>query len=370
MWRLSLLGFLLSASTVLSAEVVVSLQIGALVPDFELPGADGKTHRLADFEKAKVLVIIFNCNHCPTAQAYEERIKDLDRDYKQRGVALVVISPNDAQAVRLDELGYTDVGDSLEDMKIRAKDAGFEFPYLYDGETQAVSRAFGAKVTPHVFVFDQQRKLCYNGRIDDSDIKEITSHDARNAIDAILEGREVAVKETRVFGCSTKWADKRSAAAESLAKWDAEPVELNTIDQTGLEKLAKNDSEKYRLINVWATWCGPCVHELPELVEIHRMYRKRHFECITISMDEVDQKEAAHKALKVAHASTTNYLSTIDKRDTFATSLDPQWSGPLPYTILVAPGGEVVYRVEGPFEPLELKREIVKHIGRTYASKK
>ena len=106
--------------------------------------------------------------HCPTAQAYEGRIKRLAADYKDKKVALVVISPNDPQALRLDELGFSDLGDSLEDMKIRAKDHGFSFPYLYDGETQKVSRAYGPVATPHVFVFDRQRKLRFAGRIDNS----------------------------------------------------------------------------------------------------------------------------------------------------------------------------------------------------------
>ena len=104
------------------------LELGAAAPDFALPGVDGKTYRLADFAAAKVLVCVFTCNHCPTAQAYEERLVQMHADFKDRGVAMVAISPNDPLAVRLDELGYTDVNDSLEDMKIRARDRGFAFP--------------------------------------------------------------------------------------------------------------------------------------------------------------------------------------------------------------------------------------------------
>ena len=99
-----------------------TLAIGSTAPDFRLPGVDGKTHSLADFGQAKVLVVIFTCNHCPTAQAYEGRIARLDADYRDKGVAVVAISPNNPAAVRLDELGYTDLGDSFEEMKIRAKD--------------------------------------------------------------------------------------------------------------------------------------------------------------------------------------------------------------------------------------------------------
>ena len=131
-----------------------TLPIGAAAPDFRLPGVDGKTYSLKDFADAKVLVVVFTCNHCPTAQAYEGRIARLHADYKDKGVAVVAISPNDPAAVRLDELGYTDLGDSFEDMKIRAKDHKFAYPYLYDGETQATSKAYGVLATPHVFVFD------------------------------------------------------------------------------------------------------------------------------------------------------------------------------------------------------------------------
>src|SRR2546430_6810665 len=140
------------------------LKIGEKAPDFNLPGVDGKNYTLKDFADAKILVIIFTCNHCPTAQAYEQRIIKLNEDYKDKGVALVAISPNDPQAVRLDELGYTDLSDSFEEMKIRAKERGYKFPYLYDGETQATAKAYGVVATPHVYIFDQERMLRYVGR--------------------------------------------------------------------------------------------------------------------------------------------------------------------------------------------------------------
>ncbi|MBW3598472.1 MAG: thioredoxin family protein, partial [Planctomycetes bacterium] len=246
---------MLGSAAPCAAREVTPLEIGASAPDFALPGADGKTHRLADFADAKILMIIFTCNHCPTAQAYEERIIQLHNDYQDRGVAVAAISPNDPQAVRLDELGYTDLSDSLEEMKVRARDRGFEFPYLYDGETQETSAAYGALATPHVFIFDRQRKLRYTGRIDDSDVKTVQSRDARNALDALLAGKPVPVAKTRVFGCSTKWSDKREDARRSIEKWNAEPVELKLIGAKELHEAVRGKSENYRLVNVWATWC-------------------------------------------------------------------------------------------------------------------
>jgi peroxiredoxin len=346
-----------------------TLAIGAEAPDFKLPGVDGKDYSLKSLADARLLLVVFTCNHCPTAQAYEKRITDLHADYKGKGVALVAISPNDPKAVRLDELGYTDLSDSFEEMKIRAKDQKFAFPYLYDGDKQETAKAYGVLATPQVYLFDQQRKLRYVGRIDDSDVKTVTSHDTRNALDALLAGKPVPVETTRVFGCSTKWADKQADAAKSLEKWDMEPVKLEPLDEAGLTKLVKNEGKKLLLINVWATYCGPCVTELPEFVTMNRMYRRRNFEMITISLDDPDNKADALKVLKEKKVAATNYIATLPNRDKFADLLDKQWQGPLPHTLLIAPDGKIIYRKTGAIEPLDVRRAVVEFLGRTYASK-
>ena len=361
------LGLPLAAKRALAdPDGLKTLEIGARAPDFKLLGVDDKTYSLSDFDSAKVLVIVFTCNHCPTAQAYEARIAKLHDDYKSKGVAVVAISPNDPAAVRLDELGYTDVGDSFLDMKTRARERKFAFPYLYDGETQATALAYGVLATPHIYVFDADRKLRYVGRFDDSEVKTVKSHDTINAVEALLAGKSVPVEKTRVFGCSTKWAEKRKDAEASLAKWDAEPVALESIDVAGAAKLAKNDTDRLTLVNLWATWCGPCVAELPEFVTMNRMYRGRNFELVTISMDDPAKRDDALKVLKDNHVSSANYILHSDDKDKFAEALDKDWPGPLPYTILVAPGGKVIYRKVGAADPLEVKRAVVGVIGRTY----
>src|SRR5262249_42991073 len=359
---------LLAPAAVVAAEPteVRTLSIGASAPDFKLPGVDGRAYSLHDFAPTRILAVVFTCNHCPTAQAYEDRIIQLYADYKDKGVALAAINPNDPRAVRLDELGYTDLGDSFEDMKIRAKDKKFPFPYLNDGETQRTAKAYGVLATPHVFIFDQARTLQYVGRIDDAEVKTVKSHDARNAIEALLAGKPVPVAKTRVFGCSTKWADKREDAKRALAKWDAEPVTLDKLDEAGVAKLAKNDSKKLLLVNVWASWCGPCVTELPEFVTMNRMYRGRDFQLVTISMDDPDKEKAVFDVLRAKHVAATNYILTMKDRDKFAELLDKEWEGPVPYTLLIAPGGKIIYRKAEAIEPLIVRRAIVGHLGRTY----
>ena len=169
-----------------------TLALGSAAPGFCLPGVDAKTHCLKDYAASKVLVVAFICNHCPTSQLYEMRIEQIAEDYKNKGVAVVAIEPNSPNAVLLNEMGYTDVGDSLEEMKIRAGYRHFTFPYLYDGDTQAVSTAYGPTATPHVFIFDADRKLRYEGRVDNNTRQPlVTIRDARNALDALLSGKPV-----------------------------------------------------------------------------------------------------------------------------------------------------------------------------------
>jgi len=349
---------------------VPTLAIGSAAPDFDLPGVDDRRHSLKDFAAAKVLVVVFTANHCPTAQAYEERIQRLRDDYADKGVAIVAISPNDPRAVRLDELGYTDLGDTLDDMKIRAKERHFTFPYLYDGETEAASLKYGPQATPHAFVFDQERRLRFTGRIDDAENPEkMKVQDTRNAIEALLAGKPAPVETTKVFGCSIKWSDKRESVAEGLKKWSQEEVSLTTVDTSALKELAKNATDKPRLINAWATWCGPCVVEFPELVTLNRMYRGRGLEVVTVSADFPENREEALKFLKKQEASTRNLTLNSDDSYALVEALDPAWPGALPYTILVAPGGKVLYRSVGSFDMLKLKRAIVGYFGRYYHSK-
>jgi thiol-disulfide isomerase/thioredoxin len=364
----------LALSTVLgvhspAAEGPVTLAIGAPAPDFDLPGIDGKRYSLDDFEAAEILVLVFTANHCPTAQAYEERILKIHEDFVGRGVQLVLISPNDPLAVRLDEQSYSDLGDTLDDMRIRAQDQGYTFPYLYDGETQEVSRTYGPKATPHVFIFDRDRKLRFVGRIDDNeDPSKATTSDTRDAIEALLAGSPVPVETTKVFGCSIKWAEKREWVKKGYEEWANEPVTLETIDADGVEALVGNDSKKLRLINVWATWCGPCVIEFPDLVDVHRIYRGRDFEVVTIDADPPDKREKALEFLREKQASTRNYA--FDQGDPYALidAVDPEWAGNLPHTIVVAPGGEVLYRSDGAFDTLRLRKAIVGWLGRYYHS--
>lgn len=361
-------GFVANPQDIVEHELRV-LPINAKAPDFYLPGIDGNYYMLEDFSDAKVLVIIFTCNHCPTAQAYEDRIIKLVEDYKDEDVRIIAISPNSVKALLLEELGYSDLGDSYEEMKIRAKDKKFNFIYLYDGDTQETSIKYGPVATPHAYIFDRERKLKYTGRLDDSEKPGTAiADDLRCRIDAVLLDVEILEPVTKTFGCSVKWGWEKSWAEKVNEDWAKMPVRLNEISEENIKIMMKNDSENLWLINIWATWCAPCVIEYPEFINMHRMYIGRDFEFISLSADRLDKKENVLKFLRSKHSSVQNYIFSGTDIYKLIAAVDPEWDGALPYTVLIEPDGKIVYKKMGTIDPLELKKIIVDHpmIGRYY----
>ncbi|MCW5515943.1 redoxin domain-containing protein [Muriicola sp. Z0-33] len=350
-------------------QEIKTLEIGASAPNFKLPGVDGKYHSLSDYASAEVLVIVFTCNHCPTAQAYEERIKKITADFANQNVQLIAISPNSPLGLLYEELGYSDLGDTYEDMLIRAKEQDFNFPYLYDGDTQEVTLAYGPVATPHVFVFNKARTLEYVGRIDGSE-KPGTANgeDLRNAITQILAGNPIDHPVTKTFGCSTKWGWKTKMRGRVDKQWAEKEVELTEMNIEEIKGLLKNDSDKLRLLNIWATWCGPCRLEYPDFIVVQRMFGARDFEFVSLSADNLSKKEDALKFLKKSQSAVPNYIATTKDKYELIEAVDPEWNGALPYTVLIEPGGNVVWRHQGEADFQELKRTIVDHkmIGRVY----
>lgn len=343
------------------------LQPGSNAPDFTLPGVDGRMHSLADYASSHVLVIVFTCNHCPIAQMYEQRIARLAADYRARGVAVVAIQPNAPEALRIDELDCSDIGDSLEEMRIRASYKHIDYPYLYDGATQQTARAYGPQATPHVFVFDRERKLRYEGRFDDNfRVERVKSSDARDAIEAVLAGREVAVKHTGVFGCSTKWKEKEAGQLEALHKIESQPVKLDLVSAAALKQLRANAGDHFTLVSFWATWCGSCLHEFADIEATYRMYKVRDLDLVTVAANLPEERGAVLRVLTKYHATGRNLLFDSGETAALQTAFDPEWDSAVPYTALLGPGGKPLYRKLGAVDVLELRRKILENLPAEY----
>jgi peroxiredoxin len=336
------------------------LPIGSPAPDFSLIGIDGKMHTLGEYSNAKILAVVFESNHCPVSIAYEGRIRQIYEDYKDKGVQLIAINPNNASAIRLNELGYTDSTDSLPEMKIRASLRHIEWPYLYDGETQTTAAKFGAVATPHIFIFDQDRKLRYEGHIDDStDITKVKSQDARNAIDAILAGKPVPIATTRAFGCSTKWLEKSTDVKLEAEKINAEPVSLTKASLDDLKNLRANATDKTVIVEFWSTKCKDCEDTFHDYETTYRMYRLRKFNMVTVSMDNPKDESQVNDFLQQQHASGTNLIADSGNTKELEAAFGEKWKAGEPFVMVIGPNGKLVFQKAGKENILEVRRYVL-----------
>ena len=361
--ELTLPVLLLVCATACGGSGSRALAIGSAAPDFSLPGVDGKTHSLAEYASSRVLAVVFTCNHCPAAQLYEDRLRKLDEEYRAKGVKLVAINSDRADAIPLSELAYSDVGDSLAEMKARAAHRHIQYPYLYDGEAQAVAAKFGVETLPHIFVFDQQRTLRYEGRIDNNVNASLAKkYYALDAISAALAGTRVADERTAVVGCKIQPASKTSPRQAELAKIEAEPVNLEMAGEDELKKLRPNPTGKLLLVNFWATWCGPCVTEFPELQATYRMYRMRGFDFVSVSSDDPADQPKVIEFLKKNHASSRNLQFATPDTFGLQAAFDPAMPAAVPFSLLIAPNGDVLFQQLGELDFSKLRRAILANL--------
>jgi thiol-disulfide isomerase/thioredoxin len=337
------------------------LATGSQAPGFSLKGTDGALHSLADWKDSKVLVVAFLCNHCTESQVYEGRVNALAQHYASKGVAVVAIQSSNPAAFSESDLAWSDVGESLADMKERASYRKFSFPYLYDGDTGSTAVAFGAAVAPTVFVLDKERKVRYSGRIDD-DAQDGpgTSHYAADAIDALLAGNPVKVATTPAAGCPLRMG--KDQGGKQVAGEDSAPVTVSLAPAPVLTALRRNPTGKLLLVNFYATWCGPCVTEFPDLMATNRMYRGRPFSFTTVSSNVPDEEPQVLKFLQKMKATTSNLLFGSDDTYAMQDAFDPGLGAGVPVTVLLDPKGEVLLHQQGEIDLMEIRRAILANL--------
>ena len=353
----------------ISSQKIKPLEIGAKAPYFELPGVDGKLYSIDSFKQSDILVIIFTSNHCPTSQAYEDKIIKMASDFSNISISFVAISPNNPEAIPLEDQSYSDIGDSFEEMKIRAKDKAFNFPYLYDGDSQEVSKEYGPQATPHIFIFDKERILRYHGRFDniENPYREPTERDARSAILALFTNIEVVEKTLKPFGCPIKWSEDIPLKNKIDENWNKKIVKLETINFDKLQKLRNNYNDNVLFLYIYSYSDSSVNKDLQNIVKIHRIYNQRFFEVNSLAIRN-NKYENTLELLREKNAAIDNYIYSNEIDNNFISTIDTSWNGKTPYSLMIAPEGEIIYKWEGQLDLLEVRKKIINEIGRFYAN--
>ena len=330
------------------------------MPPFQLPGVDGLIYNSTDFRKSELLVIVFLSNHCPTSQIFQHRIIRLAKEYQNKGLAVVAISPNDPEAILPDELSSSALGDTLPEMALRARELQYPFPYLYDGKTQEVATAYGVRVTPHAFLFDKKRKLRYSGRIGDHKNPDREDREElRIAINSLNHGIEPAVVRGLVFGNSIKWIKDRIIAEKTRERFARESVYLKKANIRTLKFVRRNDSKLPKLIYVWSNQDKNNRQELLQLAAIHKIYRKRGLKLVTICVDGNDFTDVAKKLLIETQSSGTNYICSGTEISPVVELRAEEGIETTPFLGLLTSEAKIFYRSTKGLEPLTIKQHII-----------
>ena len=333
------------------------------IPTFSLMGTSGQVYTQADFDDKRILALVFMSNHCKVSQLFQNHINDLSKQFEKEATILA-ISPNYEQAILPDELAYSDLGDSFEEMKKRAIRLNYNFPYLYDGEKQHLTRAIGVKITPTVYLYDEKRELFYVGRIGniDSPDKRETS-ELYLAIMRALEEKEVAFKRTKVFGTSIKTKGHLMLAEQVRKRYADESIKLTHADDRKLDFYLNHKTQKPKLFYVWQTTDKNVRDNLMKLSFLYKIFRKRGLRLITVCIAEKKEEKEILDQLEKAQLSSTNFLSYGHHVAPLAKIIPSELEKVTPYYRLVGTEGNMLLGKQGEISEDKLRFEILRALN-------
>lgn len=330
------------------------LVIGERPPEFELTDLEGRSHRLSEYQGRPVL-LTFHSVRCPISRAYTERLRALARDFRlAHSLEMLAINAS--------------ANESDEEVATRMREADLPFPVLRD-RRGLLADMYGVVRTPHVFLLDERGYLRYQGRIDNShQPRSVTRSDLREALGEVLAGKPVRVAETVAMGCPivrTAEASRVPATEQGPSVPEKMQPAVRLLKPEGYAPLLRESAGRVVVVNFWATWCGPCVAEFPELVRLDRELRERGVRFIGISADDPeDLQTKVVPFLRNQEASYPNFIQQVDDPQEMIDVVRKDWPGTLPATFVYDTNGQMVYTRLGIFDREVLRREIEKVLPR------
>ena len=299
----------LFALLILSATLSAQGQSEISLPDFELTSTSGKIYSRDDFDDKKLLAIVFLSNHCRVSQIFQNHIMQIKKLFAQESVSIIAVSPNYEDAILPDELAYSDLGDSFEEMKKRAYRKKYNFPYLYDGKDQAITKEIGVKITPTVFIYNQKRNLVYEGKIGNHETpNRLETSDLHHNLKENLVTASTKTKRTKVFGTSIKFKDDLPIAEKVHARNARETVKLTQANEKKLSFYLTHKTYKPKLFYVWQSEDKECRDNLVKLSSVYKIFRKRGLRVFTVCISNMDNFEKALDHLKQSQMSSMNFI--------------------------------------------------------------
>ena len=356
------ISFIITITFILAAKAMYADP--SSLPEFELLGTNGLTYRSEDLKAKKIVCLVMLSNHCKISQRFEYLINEISEKMKQNDSILIAISPNNENAIIPDELAYSEVGDSYEEMKIRSINNRYTFPYLYDGEKQVVAKQLGSKSTPHGYLFDRKRKLVFSGKIGDynkpTDIKE--SDLFKKYLDC-LNDEDPKITHTKVHGTSIKFTEDIFMADRIKKRYANETVTLRYIDEKTLKFFIEHLKGSPTIFHIWSSSVNGFRQNLIELSSIYKIFRKRGFRLLTICVDPDKTETEIKTQLERAQLSAVNLCLKGSEVGSLMKFVPIESKSTVPFTILFGNEGNHLYSTVGGIDTLRCKKLIVNELG-------
>ena len=336
---------------------------GKEYPIFRLKGTDGNFYEQTSFDGKDFVSIVLYSNHCRISQSFEELIKETAEILLADNSILILVSPNHEKSIYPDELAYSDLGDSYNDMIIRYKERNFNFPFLYDGENQTIANQLDASSTPHAYLFNKQRKLIYSGRIGDySEPKNTAKSDLLICYRKARNGTAKQSFSTKVHGTAIKGKQKVHLADEVRRRYSEEKIVVRHVKEKTLNFFLKYNTGKPYLCYLWSPNDEESRANLLYLSEIYKIFRKRGLRIFTISVDKDERKTI--EFLEKAQMSSTNLIIPGDQVSPIAAFLPDDTTTITPLTILFNSKNVPIHNKVGMVEPLIIKRLVLDEMNK------
>jgi len=331
------------------------------LPDFSLPGIDGKFYTNADFGRSETLAVVFLSNHCRISQLFQDQLLKIRERFSPKQMGIVAISPNFEEAILPDELAYSDLGDSLEEMKKRAYRKKYSFPYLYDGKEQHLTKKLGVKITPTVFLYDRKRNLVYEGKIGNHETpNRMETSDLFQNIVENLSGAAGKIKRTKVFGTSIKFQDDLPIAEKVRARNARETVKLTQADERKLSFYLTHKTYKPKLFYVWQAEDKECRDNLVKISSVYKIFRKRGLRVFTVCISNMDNFEKALDHLKQSQMSSINFMVSGHEIGPLIKVAPKELQQITPFFRLIGSDGKMLIGGRGEISSDRLRIEIIK----------